>query len=63
MKTQVDNLRLTYNKLEKEYANEANILQALRKNCDAIREYLAEKEKELTAERKAKRKTERRTVK
>lgn len=63
MKTQVDNLWLTFNKLDKEYANKANILQVLRKNCESIREYVVEKENELSAERRAKKKTERQIMK
>lgn len=62
IKNQVDSLRLNYSKLESEYARSTNTLQALQKNCEAIREYISEVEKQLSVGHKTKRKTERQTM-
>ncbi|EAT34289.1 AAEL013453-PA [Aedes aegypti] len=62
IKNQVDTLRLNYSKLEAECARKTTTLQALQKNCEAIRDYVTEVEKQLSVGHKAKRKTERQTI-
>lgn len=62
LKNQVDTLRLNYSKLEAECARKTTTLQALQKNCEAIREYVIEMEKQLSMGHKTKRKTERQTI-
>lgn len=58
----MDTLRLNYSKLEAECARKTTTLQALQKNCEAIRDYVTEVEKQLSVGHKAKRKTERQTI-
>ncbi|XP_058833115.1 rho-associated protein kinase 1-like [Topomyia yanbarensis] len=62
IKHEVDALQLNCNRLEKDCSNKKTILEAMQKNCNSIRDYVDVKCKELTAEQKIKRKTERKTV-
>lgn len=62
LKNQVDALRLNCSKLETDYARKTTTLQALQKNCEAVRDYVNEMEKQLSVGHKTKRKTERQTI-
>ncbi|XP_053685567.1 uncharacterized protein LOC128735103 [Sabethes cyaneus] len=62
LKTEVNTLQLNCNRLEKDCANKKTILEAAMKNAESVRAYIEAKQRELEAERKVKRKTERKTV-
>lgn len=62
LKNELDTLQLNCHRLEVDHANKKTVLEALQKNCEAIRKYVDEKSKELAACQKQKRKTERQTV-